>query len=91
MLNYFGKEEGKSRHDAIKIKEIPHLTSPLRISQLNFSHNDIRVIPPHIASAKNLQILDLSHNKIAKIEFITQINSLKFINLSHNLISELPN
>jgi Leucine-rich repeat (LRR) protein len=70
---------------------VPRLTSPERISQLNFSFGDIRAVPAHIVSASNLQILDLSHNKISKIEYVCAITSLKFINLSYNLISQLPN
>lgn len=91
MSSYFAREEGRGKQDSIKIKEMPHLTSPERISQLNFSHNDIRTIPLHIASACNLQIIDLSHNKISKIDHICRIASLKFINLSYNLIAEVPN
>ena len=44
----------------------------------------------HITSAVNLQIIDLSHNRIGKIDFLCGVRSLKFINLSHNLISEVP-
>lgn len=91
MLNYFAREESKGKQEAIKIKEIPHLTSPHRISQLNFSHNDIRAIPSHISLVRNLQIIDLSHNKITKIDHIWHLSSIKFINLSYNLISEVPN
>lgn len=70
---------------------MPRLNSPERISQLNFSFGDIRAVPSHIVSAKNLQILDLSHNKISKIEYVSAISSLKFVNLSYNIISQLPN
>lgn len=38
MLNYFVREEAKARPEG-RIKEIPNLGSPQRISQLNFSHN----------------------------------------------------
>lgn len=66
-MSYFFKEESISKGEACKLKEIPHLNSPSKISQLNFAHNDIRVIPPHITAAANLQMIDLSHNKISKI------------------------
>lgn len=75
----------------VKLREIPPLVTPLKISQMNYSHNDIRNIPPHISSAINLQILDLSHNKISKIEFIFTMKELKYLNMSHNLICEIPN
>lgn len=81
------REDSLNRTDNYKIKEIPHLNSPQKISQLNFSHNDIRAIPHHITHAVNLQLIDLSHNKITKIEHLWEVTSLKFINLSHNLIT----
>lgn len=33
------REDSLSRNDSYKLKEIPHLNSPQKISQLNFSHN----------------------------------------------------
>jgi Leucine-rich repeat (LRR) protein len=91
MSNYFAREDPRSRPEGIRIKEIPHLNAPERISQLNFSRNDIRTIPPHITAAHHLQIIDLSHNKISKIDHLCRIPSLKFVNLSYNLIAEVPN
>lgn len=66
-MNYFNRDDAVNKSENFKLREIPHLVSPLKISQLNFSHNEIRSIPPHIKAASNLQILDLSHNKISKI------------------------
>ena len=37
-----------------------------------------------------MQLIDLSHNRIGKIEHVCGVSSLKFINLSHNLITEVP-
>ena len=89
-MNYFTREDSSKKSQHYKLKDIPNLVSPQKISQLNFSHNDIRGIPIHIVNAVNLQILDLSHNKIGKIEHIFKLTTLKFINFSHNLISEIP-
>ena len=38
-MSYFIKEEAMNRSENIKIREIPHLLSAGKISQLNFSHN----------------------------------------------------
>ncbi len=84
------REDSSSKSGDCRLKEIPHFTSPEKISQLNFSHHEIRIIPQHIMSVVNLQIIDLSHNKISRIEHIFGVSSLKFLNLSHNLISEVP-
>ncbi len=38
-MSYFLREDSVSKGDSCKLKEIPHLNSPEKISQLNFSHN----------------------------------------------------
>lgn len=86
--NYLHQEE--KRGEGLRLRQLPNLAAPGRLSQLNFSRNDIRCLPPRLADAQQLQMLDLSHNKIARIELLGAIPSLKFLNLSHNLIAEVP-
>jgi Leucine-rich repeat (LRR) protein len=85
MANYFIQERPRSR-----LREMPPLPNPLAISQLNYSHNDIRCIPLQLTSAVHLQMLDLSHNKLAHLAHLQLLTELRFCNFSHNLLTELP-
>lgn len=63
--NYLHREE--KRGEGLRLRQLPNLAAPGRLSQLNFSRNDIRCLPPRLVDAQQLQMLDLSHNKIARI------------------------
>ncbi|ADM12564.1 glucose-repressible alcohol dehydrogenase transcriptional effector [Encephalitozoon intestinalis ATCC 50506] len=61
------------------------------IRVLNFTNNEIEVIPKEICKLRHLEVLNLSKNKIRSIPpDIGKIVSLKELNLNDNLISNIP-
>lgn len=58
---------------------------------LNLSHNEIEMLPISIFKLKKLDTLILSSNKLTKLSlYIDRLIKLKFLNISQNLLEEIP-
>lgn len=57
----------------------------------NFSHNELVEIDDSIECALSLHTLDLSHNNLSHVDFLNQLPNLKYLNLSYNKLTSVPN
>lgn len=56
----------------------------------NFTHNDISDIDNSFERTLSLHTVDLSHNQLAKIDFVSILPNLKHLNLSYNKLDSVP-
>ena len=62
-----------------------------RLKKLQFSENQIGVLPKEIGNLKELRHLNMAHNQIAAIpETMANLTLLRVCDLSDNRIAELP-
>ncbi|EDW11769.1 chaoptin isoform X2 [Drosophila mojavensis] len=66
---------------------VSNATTPLR---LNLSHNHISHFDDELSSYMYIYQLDISHNHVAKSDSFTNLaNTLRFLNLAHNMLGAL--
>jgi len=71
------------------IEEIKGLETMKELTTLYLHHNQIREIGTRLSQNSNLVILNLSHNRLKKIENITELTQLKTLDISHNLLTDI--
>ncbi|CAH3013556.1 unnamed protein product [Porites evermanni] len=59
---------------------------------IDFSHNQLKEVPPELENAKALIVLSLSHNKISVIsnQLFINLTDLIYLDLGNNLIESIP-
>ncbi|XP_068672970.1 protein flightless-1 homolog [Montipora foliosa] len=59
---------------------------------IDFSHNQLKEVPPELENAKALIVLSLSHNKISVIpnQLFINLTDLIFLDLGNNQIESIP-
>jgi len=84
ILVFSFKVYGQTGKEPLFSKE--ELKHPLKVKELDLSHNRLKVLPPELIKFKNLEELDIGENPeldlSASFEILSRFKSLKFLSLS---------
>uniref|UniRef100_A0AAY4A3A8 LRC19 protein n=1 Tax=Denticeps clupeoides TaxID=299321 RepID=A0AAY4A3A8_9TELE len=75
------------------LKDVEHLSTCTRLSELNLNDNNISAIPAKLfSSLPQLRILKVANNSVSVVEpgVLSGLNKLIQLDLSHNQIRQLP-
>eukprot|EP00871_Galdieria_phlegrea_P005200 jgi/Galph1/5681/GphlegSOOS_G4372.1 len=62
-----------------QLRQIPDLSRLVHLKELRFNNNLIECLPQNLASNRNLQILDLGHNRIRDMNTLSILSSLPYL------------
>lgn len=70
---------------------IENLTNLMLLDEIDFSNNQLTILPEELFLLTNLRFLDLSDNELSTISNnIQSLHNLRFLNLKNNFINSLP-
>jgi len=75
-----------------KLKDVSNLKGLNNLREIDFSRNDIEIIPETLCNLPSLQTLNLTVNKIRAIpSFISNLTELEVLNLRYNKLTDNSN
>eukprot|EP00931_Biecheleriopsis_adriatica_P007228 TRINITY_DN108536_c0_g1_i1.p1 TRINITY_DN108536_c0_g1~~TRINITY_DN108536_c0_g1_i1.p1 ORF type:complete len:923 (+),score=177.86 TRINITY_DN108536_c0_g1_i1:36-2804(+) len=70
--------------------DFPETSRPLNLKYVDLSRNALKSVPERLMKCRNLEELNLSHNKLRQLPESYELDKLKLLFLSFNEISKLP-